>query len=117
MSADELTPAETLRAAAKVLRERSEAATSGPWAWEAPSSDNWPTGDQSLYGADDSLVLYGWGYDASGIDATAADRTYVATMHPGVGLALADWLDSQYSDASEVMPSAYDIARLILGAS
>ena len=74
MSADEL------RAAAKVLRERAEAATQ--------PSEMYPWGDTSLpqMSVDqhaDSVKGY--------LGGTWGD--YYATLHPGVGLPLAGWLD------------------------
>jgi hypothetical protein len=41
---------------------------------------------------------------------------YIATMHPGVGRALADWLDAAASDAETIGPDphALTIARQIL---
>lgn len=84
--------AERLRDAAKVLRERAESAAPAPWEWEPPSGESWPMGDESLLDATGETVLYGWGYDASGIHATDADRTYIAMMHPGVGAEAADLL-------------------------
>ena len=70
--------AEKLREAAKALRERAEAATGDEW-------EHFP----------DGLV---WRTDDVPGDPTCAaaqveDAAYIATMHPGVGLALADWLD------------------------
>lgn len=111
--------ADVLRQAATILREQAEAATPGPWHWSPPSAAEWPSGDESLLGAADETVLYGWGYDASGIEATDADRTYIATMHPGVGLALADLLNNlqgaQPNDVDAIERDALTLARLIVG--
>ena len=62
-----------------MLRERAEAATLGPW--EASGQD---------------IERYFSHIGEWGTVATAEDRSaaYIATMHPGVGLALADWLES-----------------------
>lgn len=76
--------AEELREAARLLRERAEKATPGPWA--------------SLDGGD---RLVAWKPDGDGdfdyvIDepiGNADNADYIALMHPGVGLALADFLD------------------------
>ena len=113
--------ADKLREAAKVLRERAEAATPGPWYWEPPSPDDWPSADESLMSSGaaskhggDEVVLSGWGHDASGISGSDADRAYIATMHPGVGLALADWLDAEAA-AGCAPESAHHLADLILG--
>ena len=67
------------------IAARAEAATEGPWQWDPPSEEKWPQGDESLRTAHapegeeyPTVVLYGWGYDASGIDATEADRAFIA---------------------------------------
>lgn len=74
--------ADLLRRAAARLRAFATTATPGPWTTG--------TGD------------YGWTVDfgrgAAGVDAddseqARADTAYIAAMHPGVGTALADWLD------------------------
>lgn len=59
------------------LRELAEKATPGPWHWGPPSDSAWPQGDESLC-AGEELVLYGWGYDASGIDGSDEDRAFIA---------------------------------------
>lgn len=71
----------------------ARAATPGPWTWEEPSTEKWPSGDQSLVTAwsesdgSPKPVLYGWGYDASGIDAEDADRVHIARHDPARVLA------------------------------
>ena len=63
----------------KTIRERVEAATQGPWRWEEPSTDDFPTYDQSLVSdAADTTVVSGWGYDASGTEASDEDREFIA---------------------------------------
>lgn len=100
-----MSAAARIREAARVLTERAEAATPGPWRWEGASTSDWPQGEESLIADRDNgeheLVLYGWGYDASGIDARDEDRAYIALMSPGVGLVLADLLNlrADYHDA------------------
>lgn len=81
------------------LRRVAEAATPGPWEWEPPSKESWPDGDESLVTAYvpageqyPSSVLYGWGYDASGINASDEDRSFIATFNPLTVLALLDRL-------------------------
>lgn len=76
-----MTAADELRQAAATLRERAEA-TGG-------SGDTWFDGDEDLRGALRSA--YG-SYDAGRTDAHA-DAAFIAVMHPGVGLALADLLE------------------------
>ena len=79
-----------LREAEKVLRERAEAATPGPWEAYARYSP--------LCGA--IFGVHNLVDDLTDVDVvesqevTAVDAAYIATMHPGVGLALADWLEA-----------------------
>ena len=70
---------ETLREAAKTLRERAEAATPGPWDFSISEDRAW-----ALTAAGEAIV------SRSAVDE---DATLIATLHPGVALALADWLD------------------------
>ena len=80
--------ADRLRQAARVLRERAEAASEGEW---RPFRSG-------LKGVDAAWIVdSGPTFIASTqIDSERgkADATYIATVHPGVGLALADWLDA-----------------------
>ena len=122
--------AELLRKAATILRERAEAATPGPWGCTSErrpryiktaspivvDEADWgpDVGDQfQVVTASDSRA---WRY---------ADVAYIATMHPGVGLALADWLDlaarhAQLREDDGAPPHAahtraLTLARLIVG--
>jgi hypothetical protein len=59
-------------------------------------------------------------YDTVARSEYETEARYIATMHPGVGLLLADWLDD--AAAWEKTPNtvnhdmrAHDIARAILG--
>lgn len=67
-----------LRRAAARLREVAGAATEGPW--EAMGDLVWPDGGEA-----EGDPVCGTNHDP--------DATYIATMHPGMGLALADYLD------------------------
>ena len=92
----DLTPAETLRSAAKLMRERAEKATPGPW-------------KPMVLGSEGYLVLADWGtvrdrgrhrvgrFGLKDWDGDRADAEYVAGMQPLVALAVADWLD-RFSD-------------------
>ena len=112
---------ETLREAAKVLRERAGAAIPGPW----------ETRSGSLIARSSSSPRLMWPPHATADaqmwegqrEQQAADATYIATMHPGVALALADWLDYEAQDQSHD-PSEHDgspsghalrVAEAILG--
>lgn len=74
-----MTPADELRAAAEKLRALSQAATEGPWRC-IPNETAVEVWSRSAK----------WELASVGTDEDAA---YVAAMHPGVGLALAAWLD------------------------
>lgn len=114
--------ADRLREAARVLRERAQAATSGPW--EASTSTNPTYVAQVGHLAErDPSYIAACGPASVGGDHAAS---YIATVHPGVGLALADWLDTAANNAerngwmagyTEAMrgTSAVRIADLILG--
>ena len=124
--------ADLLRQAAKVLRERAEAATSGPWRWDQ-YRDDLPYlvgrgGDPATYAYDTEVIEANHAGQCGcrsacylGLEVAHADRDYIATMHPGVGLALADWLDiaARRLDEGLGYPGDYErpltIARLILG--
>jgi len=80
--------AELLRDAAKVLRERAEKATPGPWHAEGK------VGQTKEIHAGPGM-LRGIGRDLAVAERVfGRDANYILTMHPGVGLALADWLES-----------------------
>jgi hypothetical protein len=105
MSADEL------RRAAATLRERANAAQPGPW--ESGERCVWSHAD-----IPDGVVVG----DAAGGGGVYydADGAYIATVHPGVGLALADWLDHYASVLQQQHPIAFAddaiaLARLING--
>ena len=112
-----------LREAAKVLRERAEAATPGPWqavagAWGLPSDgpDHMRVLQPPHHNASDALARLE--YDRQGGD----DAAYIATVHPLVGLALADWLDAEADEQRWGRTRDFDaegisarIADLILG--
>ena len=102
---------ETLREAAKVLRERAGAATPGPW--EAAQDHL-----THSVGADVRSVPSG-GYaaaDCCGYQgaSTNEDAAYIATMHPGVALALADWLD-ETARWVPIMEEPLAVAEAVLG--
>ncbi|MBQ1118500.1 hypothetical protein [Streptomyces sp. C3-3] len=106
-------PADQLRAAAEKLREeaaRAHRAPPGPWA----------VADEHVVRCADGMIVA----DRSGTDhpAERADLRYIALMHPGVGLAVARWLESWAGvDLSEHGPMPEDaqhalaVARQLLG--
>ena len=96
--------ADRLREAARVLRERAEAARdalgTAPWTFTGIGWNN-------VQG-----TTYDGGNGGTELASTITEETaaYIATMHPGVGLALADWLDGAASNA-ELMQAVIDTGR------
>lgn len=96
--------AEVLRRVAKLMRERAEAATPGPWA-TGRSSDDAPA----------FVRKPGWWVVASHTDD--GDATHISSWHPAVALVVADWLDHE----AEMHEWEYDtthaltVARAYLG--
>lgn len=75
-----------LRQASETLRERAEDANPGPWI---------AGGNAVRIRNGMALALtHDTRWDDSDADQKRKDARYIATMHPGVGLALADWLDA-----------------------
>ena len=113
-----------LRQAAETLRVRAAAASTGPWESFVLGSEGYAVvADRPETERRRSRVRvarFGW----EDWDTDKANATWVATMHPGVGLALADWLDWTFdqghegdaddSGCSECAP-ALAVARLING--
>lgn len=118
MSADEL------RQAAETLRERAGNAQQGQWV--AGYRNDWKGRANVLITLDGETVE---GHVTAPIEIRDAD--YIATTQPGVGLALAQWLDNvaawedegvgilpqtNLADAwAETLRRAADVARLING--
>ncbi len=78
--------ADVLRRAATLMRERAEAATPGPWQTHGQWVRQKMTWDQPS-----EFVVSGCA-DA-GIQRQRADAAHIASWHPAVALAVADWLD------------------------
>ena len=69
------------------IRKRADAATEGPWEWEGEAKGEWEIGANSLVPSrrPDDPVLYGYGYDASGIEVSNdADAQFIALMMTGI---------------------------------
>ena len=111
--------ADLLRKAATILRERAEAATPGEWR-DIPM------------GSEGSTILADPPVGRPSITTSRrvgrcpsfADAEYIATMHPDVGLALADLLAQEAGDAAEREQEGHTmgpnwpgvrLARLIVG--
>jgi hypothetical protein len=122
VSSTAATPAETLRAAATLMRERATAATPGPW---RPVAGLWKTetfaaviGPKGVAeNAETWLMATG-----RGAVSQEADADHAASWHPGVALAVADWLGIEAAalerglpDKSGTKHAALRIARAFLG--
>lgn len=94
------TPAAELRAAAEKLRKLAAQADDGPW------ETTWREQQYHLDGYRDGELhpIAEWTYAIATwepkvreerADCDTASADYMAAMHPGVGLALADWLDAE----------------------
>ena len=119
-----------LRRAAETLRGRAEAATPGEWipfgqAIGVTVRGCTCAGTAPGYPQHESYC----GTDGPIVDGSEQDIAYIATMHPGVGLALADWLDAEaehvashdceahcaYPDGGPRCLAALALARLVNG--
>ncbi|MEH0542965.1 hypothetical protein QA802_07750 [Streptomyces sp. B21-105] len=122
-----MTPADQLRAAAERLRDLREALPTEHWGdrpWQAEEcsrTDDAPPSpcpcivSQGEYRDFDQPQDPPIQYIADA--ETPEFAAYIATMHPGVGKALAAWLESAARDAREIGPDphALTIARAVLG--
>ena len=109
--------ADRLREAARVLRERAESATGASYHWTPL-----PAGEGVARVFCGRVLVAKTDETIGGSGANAA---YIATMHPGVGLALADWLDDE-AGRIELADNGWDarpyeaalrLADLILGSA
>ena len=93
------------------IEARANAATEGPWEWEGEAKAEWEIGANSLVPSrrPDDPVLYGYGYDASGIEVkTPADAEFIAhsrTDVPDMAAALRAVLNLHFKP--QPVPAAY----------
>ncbi|MFJ3597928.1 hypothetical protein ACIPRU_15595 [Streptomyces sp. NPDC090126] len=119
-------PADQLRAAAEKLRAASGNATEGGWAiWRDLDHQGYITvGDAAGVITPPALESSGECNPVAHV-YVEEDAEHIALMHPGVGLALATWLesaaerlgDAEASLAALLDPSALAVARQLLGTS
>ena len=102
-----MTADETLRKAANLMRERARAATPGPWSADGLEGTlSSPTGDV--------LHVQMW---------RESDAEHIASWHPVVALAVADWLDdaaayvAAYPGYTHAEDTPLRVARAYLGES
>lgn len=115
--------ADELRAAAKLMRERAEAATPGPWTTtEAHGRDiadeGWSDVRVRALGHDVAITYMTGVLEG---DPHEDNAPYIAGMSPPVALAVADWLDRfadpVYCYGPVEYAAALNIARAYLGTS
>jgi hypothetical protein len=143
-------PAGELRAAAKLMRELATAATPGPW--ERPLDTRYknlvgaalPEGEQGRFtdglvpdymnsgylgryrGQRERVAVVScniWSDGSFARKRSGRDLEYIASMHPAVALALADWLDAIAEQAEQsgnwalhsLSPGPLKVARAYLG--
>ena len=94
---------QVLREAARLMRERAEAATPGGPRWES-APDEWGS-VRYIFPADSDSAI-------ASVPAVA-DAEHIASWHPDVALAVADLLDVLADPAD--MPAALAVARAYLG--
>lgn len=71
--------AEYLRETARMMRGRAQDATSGPWS---------RAGVEGM-----GFAVHRGEHDTVALHASGPDARHIAAWHPGVALAVADWLD------------------------
>jgi len=76
--------ADLLRRAAKLMRERADAALSGPWVTDGAEIHEMETGER---------LWVGETLDIEDREQGEWNAQHIASWHPAVALAVADWLD------------------------
>jgi hypothetical protein len=102
------TPSQKLREAAKLMRERAKPCDQGPWAVDHDA----PGAGSLISGADWSIAR-----------GHSDEAEYIASMHPGVGMAAAALLeavvpvilDAPYEELTGAARATVDFARAYLG--
>lgn len=110
--------AEILRRAAALMRERATAATPGPW----QATEDVDTGERLVWDARKTELaqVAEW---SSGL----GNPHHIASWHPAVALAVADWLERQQEHMEAIgytgeggvgsmLSAAHAVARAYLGA-
>ena len=118
------TPADELRQAAEELRRLATAATPGPWRDHDTHLGRYGHTATVLSGERNDTDLRAWlpSMSQDSWDETRNvwnDAAYIAAMHPGVGLALAAWLEVEafrvtHNGRGPDLHHALTVARQIL---
>lgn len=115
-------PADTLREAATLIRERANAATPGPW--HVCDEPEWSEEDgRGVCGpAHEPIARLAedWYEPDPGEPTAESDAEHIASWHPAVALAVADWLETDAAvierhDLDGSISRAYTVARTYLG--
>lgn len=104
-----MTAVDELRRAATLIRERARAATAGPWAVERD--------DEGMFTTVQSVQVVGWEGEIAQVhtpDPSWPDFDHIASWHPGVALAVADWLDAAHEQTGAMPSIALVVARTYL---
>lgn len=107
----ETTPAETLRKAAALMREKAEAASLGPWHEMCLGSEGCMVLNNGRLRERKHVSFSGrkeW-------KADHADAEFIASMHPLIGLALADLLDDSAAYYEGLSADEADFVAAALG--
>jgi len=121
-----MTPADELAAAAQALRKLATDATPGPWQrplntrYKATVTSSLPEGERGSYidGTDPTTgererctvaMVPTWSNGRHSRQRGGRDLEYIAAMHPGVGLALADWLDATATEVAAAEGTEYEL--------
>lgn len=93
------TPADLIRRAAALMRQRAEAATDGPWRAHDTYLSHGGYTATVLSGEGNGTELRAWlptfsNETSMTVRNVYPDAEHIASWHPLVGLAVADWLDS-----------------------
>lgn len=120
---DTETPADTIRRAARLMRERANAATPGPWgAYRYIYGDI--AASRIISHAKGRVIVAGGAEDPFGGGGVYAheDADHIASWHPTVVRVVADWLDmwahsAPWNFLHPINDAAYalDVARTYLG--
>lgn len=101
--------AELLREAAAKLRRLAENASPGPWSAEdRPTFGAGGVPVSCVWDADDALVVESHIPNDPDVDL-------IASMHPGVALSAADWLDATAARADEIADATPGSPVRVLG--
>jgi hypothetical protein len=110
------TPAQELQTAAEKLRKLASAATPGPWRQHDTHLGQYGYTATVLSGEGNDTDLRAWlpSMSHEPWDETRnvwPDAQYIAAMHPGVGAALADWLEEAARHYDAAVTAADDVFR------